>query len=132
MSEDIKARAEKAFQKLEEKKKLAVATLDEIIAKFAQTLTVEIPELGFAIRYRKLTVKDYAEINKIKDDNERMFEMLYRMLHKADPSVTMEKVKELPIEVAALILKKIFQSSPFSGLISPRKLQNPSLVGQSG
>jgi hypothetical protein len=57
-----------------------------------------IPELG-AIQYGLLTVEDWLKLSRIEDRSELTVAVVAMMLSKADPSVTVEKVKALPLAV---------------------------------
>ena len=107
MSEKV----EEYKKKLEayEKKQLETAKtfdIDEAL-QGNKILYAFVPELDCQVRYKRLTMKDLADINKAKTDEERATLILYKMLSKADKNVTLEKVQELPIETATAILNAI-------------------------
>ena len=106
-----KGKVKKYKTKLEqyekEKEKFAkVFDIDKVLEDAAQIKEAYIEELNMKVRYRPLTVDDLGDIMKAKTDEERAIIILYKMLHKADPKVTLEKVKALPIEIAAAILRE--------------------------
>jgi len=59
-----------------------------------------------------LTIGDLEEIAKGKSDEEKAIRMLWRMLAKADSQITLEKVKQLPLEAAIAILTRIAETVP--------------------
>jgi len=107
----VSEKVEEYKKKLEayEKKQLETAKtfdIDEAL-QGNKILYAFVPELDCQVRYKRLTMKDLADINKAKTDEERATLMLYKMLSKADKNVTLEKVQELPIETATAILNAI-------------------------
>ena len=105
------SKVEEYKHKLEayEQKKEQIAktfNIDEVL-EGNKILTVKVPELNCIVKYKRLTMKDLAEINKAKTDEERATLILWKMLSKADKNITLEKVQQLPIETATAILNAI-------------------------
>jgi len=119
-SEDLEKKAERAFAEVERRKQeeeqAAVISLDDLLNHYDQIFTVYVPEIGFSIRYKKLTVKDFAEVAKEEDSNRRAVLMLYKMWSKADSSVTLDKLEKLPFDVVTVILMRILEKTPFLGI----------------
>ena len=112
----IVEKGKKILEEHEKKQKLIEASIDDILAKTDKVFTVELPELGVTVHYKKLTIKDVLEIRKqAKDDvDKQALLMLTRMLQKVNPNVTLEKVQQLPSDVAAKLLQEATRSfSPF-------------------
>ena len=89
-----------------------VFDIDKFVHLTDEVLEVEVPKLGIKVRYKRLTNADIFVISKIKDPNMRGLEVLYRMLSKADPKVTKEKLMKLDPIITTEILKAIMQKTP--------------------
>ena len=96
------------LKEFEEKKReqAKIFKIDEVLASSNKTYEVYVPEINAVVKYKKLTIGDLADI-KGETDEEVAIRLLWKMLNKADPEITLEKVKQLPIEVATAILQKI-------------------------
>ncbi|RLI53822.1 MAG: hypothetical protein DRP09_14770 [Candidatus Thorarchaeota archaeon] len=96
------------LKEFEEKKReqAKIFKIDEVLADSNKTYEVYVPEIDAVVKYKKLTIGDLEDI-KGKTDEEIAIRLLWKMLNKADPEITLEKVKQLPIEVATAILQKI-------------------------
>lgn len=106
---------DEVFRKLEaqERQEKKVVRVDDILS--LDTLReIWIEGLGF-IRYGRLTVEDMIAISRIEDDFEKSLETVTRMLRKADPEVTVEKVKKLPIDVFNKLVEAITRDPSFFG-----------------
>ena len=57
---------------------------------------IEIPGLG-VIKYGTLTVEDFQDILNAKNEFEAATLMLHHMLRKADPTISLEEIKKMPI-----------------------------------
>lgn len=101
--EEYKRKLELYEQKKAEDAK--IISIDDILN--AGIKQVYIPELGGYIRYGPLTIGDLEDLGKAKSDDERATLILYKMLRKADDSITLEKVKQLPVNIATRILNEI-------------------------
>lgn len=99
---------------MKRKKNGKIVTVDDLL-KTAEVKEAEIPELGIVIRYAPLTLGDLKDLRKAVEDEEATTIILYRMLSKADPSVTLDKVKQLPLDVASIILNKISKINQLKG-----------------
>jgi len=125
-ADKLREKALKAFRRAEELRAEAeqarIVSIDELLNEYDRVFTVYVPEIGRAIRYKRLTIADLTEVLAEKDESRRALLMLYKMWSKADPDVTLEKVERLPMEVSAAILQAILQSSPFLAI---RSLSNP-------
>jgi len=93
-------------EKLEEFKKQVAEELkefkiDEILTK--TILEKEVEGLG-VVRYGKLTIADLIDIQKYENDLERGLRTVYLMLKKANPDLTFEQVKQLPIDIALKLI----------------------------
>ena len=106
------SKIEKYKRKLEEneakkREKAKLFSIDEILADSAKIYEAYVPELNAIVKYGKITIGDLEEIAKGKTDEEKAIRILWKMLQKADRDITLEKVKQLPLEVAAAILTRI-------------------------
>ncbi|MCD6466236.1 hypothetical protein J7L27_07730 [Candidatus Bathyarchaeota archaeon] len=99
--EEYKRKLEEHERKVEER--LSAIRIDDLLSSSTQIKTVPVEGLG-AIKYGRLTVEDILAINSIKDQTERSIEAITRMLRKADPEVTAEKIKALPADLFAKIV----------------------------
>jgi len=96
-------------------------TFAEILAK-AEELSehqVYVEELGGYIPYRDLTVGDFAEIMKKRDEDsvEMAVKAFCKAWSKADPSVDMEAVKtKIPLRIMLKVVNEtvpgLFQAGP--------------------
>jgi len=85
----------------------------ELVAKAREIQTVEDPEHG-TIRYGILTMQDLLEINSTcKTNEDRSLQILYHMLKKAYPDLTLEEVRDMPMEDAAHLLTLLSEKAGF-------------------
>jgi len=77
--------------------------------------TIYDPELG-EIRFGQLTIADSLEIGRVKSDDERSLLVLYHMLRKAYPDLTLEDVKNFPVDVATRLMALITENLNLSVL----------------
>jgi hypothetical protein len=107
-----KERIEKLKKGLEEHKAKQAAEAEKFdIAKVLQSAG-EIKEkyieaINSTVRYGVLTLKDSMEIMKPEDPQQRAIVILWKMLQKADPDITLEQIEKLPLTVATAILTEI-------------------------
>jgi|LSQX01.1.fsa_nt_gb hypothetical protein len=66
----------------------AVKKASEIIEEFDE-------RLGY-VRYGELTTAENSEIKKIADDKDREIQLIYAMLHKGYPTLTIDDVQKMP------------------------------------
>jgi len=122
--EEYKQKLEE-FEKQREKER-RLFTPDDILASSDEVKRVYIPEIDREIEYCPLSLDDLAYINKAKSDEERGIRILHRMLSKANPEWTLEKVKKIPLGVATAILQRIL--TPFPEAVSADGL--PRILGR--
>ncbi|MCD6443644.1 hypothetical protein J7L70_01415 [Candidatus Bathyarchaeota archaeon] len=105
---------EKGMRKLDayieqRRRELKHLRIDDLLST-DQVREVEVPGLGI-IRYGRLTVEDALAVSRIEDETEQAVETVARMLRKADPQVTVDKVKMLPADVftrlASALMKEL-------------------------
>ena len=102
--EEFKRKLEEHERRVEER--LSAICIDDLLSSSTQIKTVPVEGLG-AIKYGRLTVEDILAINNIKDQTERSIEAVTRMLRKADPDITAEKIKMLPADIFAKIVSAL-------------------------
>ena len=102
--EEYKRKLEEHERKVEER--LSAIRIDDLLASSMQIKTAVVEGLG-EIRYGRLTVEDVIAVNSINDPTERSIEAITRMLRKADPEVTAEKIKALPADIFAKIVSAL-------------------------
>ena len=102
--EEYKRKLEEHERKVEER--LSAIRIDDLLSSSTQIKTALVDGIG-EIRYGRLTVEDILAINSIKDPTERSIEAITRMLRKADPAVTAEKIKALPADIFAKIVSAL-------------------------
>lgn len=109
----LKEKAERAFEEVEKKKREAarVFNIDDVIRGSDTIREVYVEELNCVVRYKPLTFADLPEIAKATNEQERGILILYKLLSKADPNVTLEKVKMLPVNIGNAILRRIEQET---------------------
>ena len=120
--EEYKQKLEEFEKQREEERRLF--TPDDILASSDEVKRIYIPEINREITYCPLSLDDLAFINEADTDEERGIRILYRMLSKANPEWTLEKVRKIPIGVATAILQRILPPFPDAGSAdgSPRIL----------
>jgi len=116
------SKAEEYAEKLaeherEKAKKAEVFKPSDVLADSRTKRTVYVPEIDRVVEYVPLSLKDLEEINKAKSDHERAIRTLWKMLSKADPEWTLEKVEALPLEVAVAIIRRV--SPPLTQIQTP-------------
>ena len=83
---------------------------NDILAEFSaeKEHRVYVKELGGYIPYKDLTLEDFSEITKKRDDAIEMSKLaLYKAWHKADPTVTLEGIEKIPARIILKIVSKI-------------------------
>lgn len=102
--EEYKRKLEKYEKKAREEAKLF--SIREFLREEIREKYVE--GLGL-VRFGHLTVEDLIKLNseEFRDDFERGLMAVALMLRKADPEVTFERVKNLPIGVAVKLLNAL-------------------------
>ncbi len=120
MAEDKRSKLEREADEYEEKEKAAGRMFDpKVLFERAQKLhVVDDPVLGL-VKYGELTFDDSFELDSIKDATERTYAVVYRMLKKAYPDVTLEMVKKMPL-FEANALMDVLLKPPFLSQKSPR------------
>jgi len=76
-------------------------------------MIVYVPELGYNIKFRPLTVSDLQETSLIKDDLERGDEILFRQLQAGDSTVTKKKFERLVVWKKNAMIFAIGRKTPF-------------------
>jgi hypothetical protein len=71
---------------------------DELIKEASKPRVLVDEELG-EIHYVLLTTKDLFELNGIENKQERAVQMIFRMLKPCYPTLTLEKIEQLPSDV---------------------------------
>ena len=104
----------KKLEKYEQEKAEKAAKFDvkALIQSGQQLRSVEVEGLG-TIQYGVLTLKDSLELSKYQTNEERSAAMIWLMLRKAYPELTLEDVKNLPLDVAASIMTAITKDLGF-------------------
>jgi len=105
----------KAYEKDLEKRTAAAKlfSVDEFILDADKLREVYVPEIDRKVKYKKLTLTENKELTKIKDVEDRTQKLLYKVLHKADPSTTEEKVGKLGNDVSGAIMRAILEDLNF-------------------
>jgi len=100
-------------QELEKKQ---IKKLGEILEDTNKNRYVYIKSLDCRLPYKELAVTALAAItDKNKTDEELTTDVIYLLLHAADPKVTKEQVKKLPLNVATEIIAKTVGTSFLPG-----------------
>ena len=102
-------RGKRVLEELErkEREQAKLFRIDEVLADASKIREEYIPELGYRVQYGLITLEDLEEISRQKTVRDKTYCILAKMLQKADPNVTIEKVKKLPFEQATLILNRL-------------------------
>lgn len=101
---------EKARKLDEEKAKLFDP--EEAVQEARTIRTIEDEELG-VIKFRVLTMREMLELTKIKDEEERALRMIHAMLAPAYPTLTVEKLKDLPAPTATRLMNLLLERAGF-------------------
>jgi len=104
-------------------------TFAEVLAKTEaiNEHSVYVEELSGSIPYCDLTVEDFAEIYKAKDQDplDLSVKVFCKAWHKADPTVTLEAVKtKIPLRIVLKVINELvpslFQTGPL-GILPDRR-----------
>jgi translation elongation factor EF-Tu-like GTPase len=98
----------KKLEKYEEEKRAKAAKFNvkAVVEDAKKIREVEVEGFG-TVEYGVLTLEDSLELAKCKTAEERSVMTLWLMLRKADPTLTLEDVKAIPLTAAAKILAAI-------------------------
>jgi hypothetical protein len=106
--------SEQEKERIKQEREARAKTIDEILSEAEAVKEVYIEAINAKIRFKKLTIKELAELSKIEDPTQRAIKYVYLMWSKGDPSVTLEKVEKLPADVLIAIATALDKaSSPF-------------------
>ena len=102
-------RGKRVLEELErkEREQAKLFRIDEVLADASKIREEYIPELGYRVQYGLITLEDLEEIDRQKTVRDKTYCILAKMLQKADPNVTIEKIKKLPFEQATLIINRL-------------------------
>ena len=102
-------RGKQILEELErkEQEQAKLFRIDEVLADASKIREEYIPELGFKVQYGLITLEDLEEIDRQKTMRDKTYCILAKMLQKADPNVTVEKIKKLPFEHAMFIINRL-------------------------
>jgi len=124
--EDLAGTAQVTVEEIAQAK---LKTLDEILADDEKPKELYIKTLGFKIKYNELLISDWPEVDALrqKDPFEYQIQVLYRMWRRGDPTVTVEKIKNLGLPKATAILLELgaAEITPLSQLAALRKSLGP-------
>ena len=113
--EEMAKKLEKFEREMTEKAK--AFNPKELVKSSKEIRQMEIEGVG-VVRYGVLTLADMLELNKAESNEERSFKILWLMLRKAYPELTLEDVKAFPMDVAAKILTALTVDL---GFLAPQK-----------
>lgn len=94
----------------------------ELARSSSEPRSFEHPKYGL-IRYGVLTARDLFELGRLQDDEDRLITAIWKMLHKADKSVTKEDAANLPWDLVVELLR-------LSGLSASASTSEASPLGQ--
>jgi len=112
--EEKKPAFRRAYEK-EQAEKLKTAQLfsvDDFISSATKTHEVYVPEIGGKVQYKIMDINETDEAAKL-EGRQRSRLMLYTFLHKADPSVTKEKIGKMSDPDATAVLNAILADIRF-------------------
>jgi translation elongation factor EF-Tu-like GTPase len=124
---EMKKKLEEHLEKEEEM--IKDFDLDQAIKDSQNIREVTIEGLG-RVRYGLLTVGDLLALASVKDDTEVMINALTRMLKKANPSVTPDKVKQLPTGVFWKLVKALGREMIFLPEVELKEQKSSSEGGK--
>ena len=82
----------------------SIKRIGEIVQGFKKTRYVYVKQLGAKIPYKPLDFGTFLKIRNTKDNIDLGAQMLFHMLKAADDTVTMEQIKQFPINVVTDML----------------------------
>jgi hypothetical protein len=113
MSGKVEEYAKKLKQHEQEKaEKAAKFDIKALIQSSKQIRSVEVEGLG-VVEYGVLTQSDVFELAKYKTTEEKSIATIWLMLRKANPELTFEDIKNLPIDVTAKIMAALTEDMNF-------------------
>jgi len=126
-----KEREQKAIEDMKQKHgliyfdtdKQEVKSLKEILDKTTKVQEIFVPLLGCKLKLGHISMKDYADIMDIKDQQEMALEIVFQLLHSADPDAKKEWVEALPFHVATAIIENVMSEGLgfLKDMTSPKK-----------
>jgi hypothetical protein len=82
--------------------------------------------LNVTVKYGSLNLEDLRAVQKCADDVEKSFLIVTKMLSKADPAITIAKVKELPVMVIIPIIQSLVAAEHYDKYFKNFKAGNAS------
>jgi len=105
-------------RKLEKYEKVREAEARQISIKdilYKKILDVYLPDYGGYIRVAKLTYTELLDLrNQAKSNDELNYLIVWKAINKVDPSITIDDVREMPVDAFTAILMRIV--TPFQRL----------------
>ncbi len=102
--EAVKERARLTYFDADKKE---VKSLKEILEKTKQIQEIYIPILGCKLKIGHINMLEFSEMVTIEDKNEMAIEMLFRLLHSADPAIIIEDIQQLPFQIITAIIEQV-------------------------
>jgi len=111
-ADHLKSVKDKAMLTYFDAEKQEVKSLKEILEKTKQVQEVFIPILGCKLKIGHINMLEFSEIMDVgaDDKNKMAIDMLFRLLHSADPSVVLEDIQQLPFQVTTAIIEQVMGS----------------------
>jgi len=107
--QELAAQDELTERELEKKQ---IKSLGEILDSTDKIRYVYIKKLDCRIPYKELPVTTLAIFaDKNKTNEELTVDVVYQLLHGADPAVTKEQIQKLPLNIATEIIAKTIGTS---------------------
>jgi len=103
--------SESEKERIRKEREARAKTIDEILSEAEAIKEVYVEAIDAKIRFKKLTIKEIAELSKIEDPFERAKHYVYKMWSKGDPSVTLEKIEKLPADILTAIATALDKAS---------------------
>ena len=129
-----KEREQKAIEAVKEKARLSyfdaekqeVKSLKEILDVTTKIQEIFIPILGCKVKIGYISMKNFAVVMAIKDEQEMAMEILFQLFNSADSNVTKKDVEKIPFHIStALIDKVVGEGLGFpKGTTSPKDQQD--------
>ncbi|MEM2177028.1 MAG: hypothetical protein QXN34_06850 [Archaeoglobaceae archaeon] len=113
MAQDIDEMRKKIDEYVQKQAENAqLISIKELVRKAKELRTVYVEGIG-TIQYGSLTLFELSEIAKCQTNEEKTIMTLYFMLKKAEPSLTLDDVKELPFDIVTKILNALSKEMRF-------------------
>lgn len=121
----------KALELLEKSNKktasiLKLFDIKEFVIDPNKTEEANVPLLNRKVKFKRLVIGDLFDLSESKNRHEYSAKLIWKMLSKVDPEITLEQISNLPPDVASAIFDVLAEKIVFL----PQK--EPKATSESG